>query len=89
MQAKIGGVGSYAPLKGQRGGEPVMFNLTITLATRRPIVTPVQHASGHTIDIESDHPAELLPALTTVESGLGSPPEPVVDEDDGEFDEEV
>jgi hypothetical protein len=83
VRAEIGGVGSYAPQKGQGGGEPVMFNLTIHLGdkTERIEMAPVNAEDalrGRVLE---------MPAFTTVGSGLALPLEHVPDQEDGELEE--
>lgn len=86
MRAKIGGVGSYAPQRGREGGEPVMFSLTIDFGDKKERfeMMPAEVPDG-----PQRGPVLEIPALTTVGSGVVSPLEPIADEEDCEFDEEV
>src|ERR1051326_6237403 len=49
VRAKIGGVGAYAPQKGQGGGEATVFSIVFNLSgdrTERIDMTAAEHASG-------------------------------------------
>ena len=88
VRAKIGGVGSYAPQKGQGGGEAAMFTLVMNFGDGRS-----QRLDMTAVNVSEDAARQGqvldLPVLTTVRSDLALTPELVGGEEDGEFDEDV
>jgi hypothetical protein len=79
VRAKIGGVGAYAPQKGQGGAEAPMFSLTINFGggrTERIDMTAADHAPGPPIvDMRPDQPRDV----TTVVECPELLPEPMGD----------
>jgi hypothetical protein len=85
VRAKIGGVGSYAPQKGQGGGEATMFTLVMNFGdgrSQRLDMTPVNVSE----DAARQGQGLEIPALTAVGDRL---PLSLDTEDDVELGEDA